>query len=460
MLHTLGGQINVAGRIVHDDRDAIMYESRYHNVISATQALEQSSDVAAIELGERMGKDRFYQYIHSFGFGQRSGIQLPAETRGLLKPPSRWNPTTIGSIPMGQEIGVTPVQIATMVSTIANGGEYLPPTIVLKEEGKTQLQPAAFHPEHELPDPLPTGAHRVISTMTAAEMRSMMEGVVLHGTGIPAQLNGYSAAGKTGTAQKIDPVTHTYSKTKYIASFAGFAPVNDPVITLVVVMDSPQYSMHYGTESSAPVFHELAQQILEYLGVPHDEPIKSTQEMAAVEKHPTSGDAPQEHLDDLNSLFDEVNNLPPDDPLRTPPSKAPTAVATADADEARAYLQTVSDNPSMTVPSPGKDESSDGNVSAATSTLPGQKPAPQIKTAPAPDSPSLDAGNSAPVTVASAAPVTMPGFVGKPMRDVVVTAANLGLNLRVYGSGVASAQAPAAGVRVPAGTTIVVRFQP
>ena len=204
--------------------------------------------------------------------------------------------------------------------------------------------------------------------------------------------------------------------------------------------------MHYGTEASAPVFHELAQQILEYLGVPHDEPIKSTQEMAAIEKHPTSGDAPEEHLDDLNSLFDEVNNLPPDDPLRTPPSKAPTAVATADADEALAYLQTVSDNPSMTVPSPGKDESSDGNVSAATSTLPGQKPAPQIKTAPAPDSPSLDAGNSAPVTVASAAPVTMPGFVGKPMRDVVVTAANLGLNLRVYGSGVASAQAPAAGV--------------
>ncbi|MGH9617807.1 MAG: peptidoglycan D,D-transpeptidase FtsI family protein, partial [Acidobacteriaceae bacterium] len=167
MLHTLGGQIDVAGRIVHDDRDAIRYEAQRGNVISATEALEQSSDVAAIELAERMGKDRFYGYIHSFGFGQRTGIKLPAETRGLLKPPQRWQPTTIGSIPMGQEIGVTPVQIVSMVSTIANGGVYLPPHILLTDSGESKggkLLPAAFHPEHEIADPLPKGAHRVIST--------------------------------------------------------------------------------------------------------------------------------------------------------------------------------------------------------------------------------------------------------------------------------------------------------
>ncbi len=343
MIPTLGGQINVAGRIVHDDRDAIRYESQYHNVLTTTQALQESSDVAAIELAERMGKDRFYRYIHGFGFGQRTGIELPAETRGLLKPPGRWTPTTIGSIPMGQEIGVTPVQIVNMVSTIANGGEYLPPTIVLKKTpdaaGSPQLKAAAYHPEHEVTASLPEGSHRVISTMTAAEMRKMMENVVLHGTGIPAQLNGYSAGGKTGTAQKIDPRTHTYSKTKYIASFAGFAPVNDPAIAIVVVMDSPQYSMHYGTQASAPVFHELAQEILEYLRVPHDEPLKSTQEVAAIEKAPVADDAPEEHLGDLSEMFAEINQLPADDPLRAP---VKAVQASADADEARAYRETIS----------------------------------------------------------------------------------------------------------------------
>ncbi len=318
-LKTLGGQINVAGRIVHDDRDAIRYEAQHGNVLTTTEALEQSSDVAAIELAQRMGADRFYQYIKSYGFGERSGIELPAETRGLLKPVRRWEPTTIGSIPMGQEVGVTPLQLITMASTIANGGEYLPPHILLQSSGEAksgQLEPAAFHPEHEIANPLPDGAHRVISTLTAAQMRKMMEGVVLDGTGKAAQLNGYSAAGKTGTAEKIDPRTHTYSKTKYVASFVGFAPVNDPAITMVIVMDSPQASMHYGASASAPMFHELAQQILEYLGVPHDQDLKTTLQMAAVESQPMVEEEPAEHIDDLNSLFDEVNRLPADDPLR------------------------------------------------------------------------------------------------------------------------------------------------
>jgi len=452
MIPTLGGQINVAGRIVHDDRDAIRYEGQHGNVLTATEALEQSSDVAAIELAERMGKDRFYQYIHAFGFGQRSGIELPAETRGLLKPPERWQPTTIGSIPMGQEIGVTPVQVVTMVSTIANGGVYLPPHILLEDSDSSKggkLLPAAYYPEQELPDPLPKGSHRVISTMTAAEMRKMMEGVVLHGTGIPAQLNGYSAAGKTGTAQKIDPSTHRYSKTDYVASFAGFAPVNNPAVAIVVVMNSPLYKFHYGTAASAPVFHALAQQILEYLGVPHDEPVKTTQEMAAIEKsHPVADDAPQEHLDDLGTVFAEINNLPQDDPLRTPPQGAQ---AKADADEARAYQSTILDTGGKT-PTPAiSSDASLASVSAASSR--GTSP-PNSEAAEEPV-PIKKSG-----ATASGVSVTMPGFVGQPMRSVVVAAANLGLNLRVYGSGVATAQAPPPGTHVPAGTTVVVRFHP
>lgn len=447
MIPTLGGQIDVAGRIVHDDHAAIRYEGHHNNVLTATEALEQSSDVAAIELAERMGKNEFYKYIRSFGFGQRTGIELPAETRGLLKPPSRWNPTTIGSIPMGQEIGVTPVQIVSMVSTIADGGVYLPPHILLRRSDVAKgakLVPAAFHPEHDPPDPLPEGAHRVISTLTAAQMRKMMEGVVLFGTGIPAQLNGYSAAGKTGTAQKIDPATHTYSKTKYIASFAGFAPVNDPAVSIVIVMDSPEYSMRYGTRASAPVFRALAQEILEYLGVPHDEPLKTTKEMAAIESQPVAEDAPQDHLDDLNSLFAEVNHLPADDPLRQSANAQP--MAKAESDEALAYDETVSGAAAKPLTAP-PDVTDARAISVAASTPPPLQAA------------QSERPNDAVNRIGSGVPVKVPGFVGQPMRNVVATAANLGLNLRVYGDGIAAAQAPAAGTTVPAGTTVVVRFK-
>jgi len=126
-----------------------------------------------------------------------------------------------------------------------------------------------------LPNPLPAGAHRVISEETAALMRRMMEGVVLYGTGRPAQLNGYSSGGKTGTAQKIDPATHKYSKTMHVGSFAGIAPVNNPVIAVAVVLDNP-HGAYYGTTVSAPVFSEVAQQVLEYLGIPHDVEVHAT----------------------------------------------------------------------------------------------------------------------------------------------------------------------------------------
>jgi cell division protein FtsI (penicillin-binding protein 3) len=462
MIQTFGGQINVAGRIVHDDRDAIIYESHHNNELSVRQALAESSQVVAIQLAERLGKDRFYRYIRAFGFGQKSDIELPGETRGLLKPPDRWQPTTIGSIPMGQEIGVTPIQLVTMASTIANGGVYLPPHIVLEKtpdlKGNPRLLPATFHPEDNIPETLPPGAHRVITTMTAAEMRSMMEGVVLSGTGTTAQLNGYSAAGKTGTAQKIDVRTHTYSKTKYIASFVGFAPVNNPAITIAVVIDSPSVGSHFGRGVSAPVFQELAQKILEYLGVPHDIPLKP--EILIAQQRKASRDdveGDSQPAADLSALFAEVNHLPKDDPLRAPPGKT---AAAADADEAHAYLQTVSDAPpAMPVQPQETEDSGSGSASSPDGAHAGATPPQRKKNSAAQDSSSPGANLSA-VSMGAGAPVTMPGFIGKPMRDVVVTAANLGLHVRVYGSGIASAQAPAAGTRVPAGTTVVVRFHP
>ena len=208
-------------------------------------------------------------------------MNCPARRAVCLRPAVNGAATSIGSIAIGQEVGVTPIQLVSMVSTIANGGVYLPPHVLMPAQLSALPTVQRQTPRMQCssrsslvrtcPIRLPAGAHRVISTMTAAQMRKMMEGVVLFGTGKPAQLNGYSSGGKTGTAQKIDPATHLYSKTMHIASFAGFAPVNNPVIAVAVVMDNPRAGpSYYGTAVSAPVFAEVAQQVLEYLGVPHD----------------------------------------------------------------------------------------------------------------------------------------------------------------------------------------------
>ena len=280
MIDCQGGQITLAGRVIHDDKS-----DRGLGRVTVTQALEKSSDVAAVKLALKVGQQKFVNYVKAFGFGARTGIELPGETRGLLRPVERWNGSSIGSVAIGQEVGVTPVQLVSMVSAIANGGVYLPPRLLMPGQLDARpLEPKAqpFKPGGELPDPLPEGAHRVISTLTAAQMRKMMEGVVLYGTGKSAQLNGYSAGGKTGTAQKIDPTTHLYSKTMHIASFAGFAPVNNPAIAVVVVVDTPQ-GAYYGADVAAPVFAAVAQQVLDYLGMAHDAPVRKIKTEARID---------------------------------------------------------------------------------------------------------------------------------------------------------------------------------
>jgi cell division protein FtsI (penicillin-binding protein 3) len=252
------GSIDVFGMKIHD------HESL--GVITIAEALAHSSDVAAIKVGMKLGQDRLYQYIHSYGFGQQTGIELPGETRGLAKTVNHWSKVSIGAISMGQEIGVTPLQTVSLVSTIANDGVYTPPRIVAGElPPDSKALPVVYHPAQQ---------HRVVSTMTAAEMKKMMEGVVLFGTARRAILDGYTVAGKTGTAQKVDPATGAYSKTKYVASFIGFSPVNTPAITIAVILDSP-IGLHQGGQVCAPVFKRIAQQVLEYLHVPHDLDVKA-----------------------------------------------------------------------------------------------------------------------------------------------------------------------------------------
>ncbi len=315
-----GGAMTMYGRTLHDDK------SDHFGVVTVQYALEHSSDVGAAKMALKLGNQKFYDYMRGFGFGDRSGIELPSETRGLLRNPKKWGATSILSMAIGQEIGVTPVQLVTMVSTIANGGVYMPPHVLLQStdemKGDARLKPAAFRPSNQLPGTLPDGAHRVISEMTSAKMRMMMQGIVVTGTGKEAALNGYSSAGKTGTAQKIDVVTHTYSHTKLVASFAGFAPVSSPAISVTVVIDTPTVgASKYGGAVSAPVFANVAQQVLEYLGVPHDQPLKTKKEMLVAQKEVVD-DTSSESMADLNAMFDDVNNLPADDPLRKPSNTA------------------------------------------------------------------------------------------------------------------------------------------
>ncbi|MGA7158869.1 MAG: penicillin-binding protein [Acidobacteriaceae bacterium] len=452
---TQGGEMTMYGRTLHDDAED---RAHHYGVVTIEKALEISSDVGAAKMALKIGPDTFYKYIKAFGFGDRSGIELPSETRGLLRPPRKWGSTSILSIAIGQEIAVTPVQLVTMVSTIANGGLYLPPHVLLQstddQGGGAHMVADAFHPEDGPPAKLPDGAHRVISEKTSAEMREMMQGVVLDGTGKPAQLNGYSSAGKTGTAQKVDPITHTYSHTNVVASFAGFAPVNHPAISIAVVIDNPTVGSRFGTAVSAPVFREVAQEVLEYLGVPHDQPLKTQQQMLAVQNSAEPDDEPDQQIGDLNAVYDEVNSLPSDDPLRQPQTAAAMEEnRAADAEYEKAEkqkpqasgLDELPDKVAEAFHKNGDTSSTMGDGAGARVEGPVIRPQVQAR------------GNGA-VVIDAGKRVAVPDFHGSDLRSVVEKAGNLGLRVQTLGSGLAQDQAPAAGTMVPVGTEIVVRF--
>jgi cell division protein FtsI (penicillin-binding protein 3) len=428
-----GGAITFNGRTIHDDK------SDHYGVITVHEALEHSSDVAAVKLALKMGPDHFYEYIRNFGFGSRTGMELPGETRGLLRPPPRWGATSIGSIAIGQEVAVTPLQLVSMVSTIANGGVYLPPHIVMAPALAQNGQPARpvaqpFKPGGDLPNPLPNGSHRVISTMSAAEMRKMMEGVVLYGTGKQAQLNGYSSGGKTGTAQKIDPATHTYSKTMHVASFAGIAPVNSPVIAIAVILDDPKGGgvSYYGGAASAPVFAQVAQQTLEYLGVPHDVEIHAPRPAS---KAPADKDVEpmQEHTGDVNALTAAINELPSDDPLReavnASHASGPTIVRVSASSASSASRAAQAKSSDLASPSVSKPETPSEAAPANAEMI----------------SVSLPSGT-----------IKVPTLIGMPVRQVVEEVAHAGLNLSVVGRGLVRSQEPAAGSPVQPGTQVIV----
>jgi cell division protein FtsI (penicillin-binding protein 3) len=274
------GATYVAGHKIHDHK-------RF-GLLTVSEILALSSDVGAIKIAERLGAPKFYDYIHAFGFGTPTGVDLPGESRGLLHPLVNWSPISIGAVSMGQEVGVTPLQLISAVSAIANGGNLYKPHIVAEvRRGETVLPREGLLAASE--------PRRVIQPETAATLRRLMEGVVLNGTGKLARLDGWTSAGKTGSAQKIDPNTGRYSPTQLIASFTGFAPINNPAVAILVSLDSP-VGLHEGGMVAAPVFKRVAEQVLPYLEVSPDVPVNQQLVQAAYKKQMQS-DA--ENLEDF-----------------------------------------------------------------------------------------------------------------------------------------------------------------
>jgi len=256
------GSITVAKRVIRDHHP--------YGTLTLTDALAKSSNVAAIKLGIRVGDQTMHDYISRFGFGSRTGVELPGETAGLIRPVSRWQPSSIGSVAIGQEVGVTPLQMAAAFGALANDGVRIAPHVI--REIRSAAGITVFRPNPE--------QRQVISKQTATALRGMLEGVTLNGTAKKAQLDGYTAAGKTGTAQKIDPKTKAYSATKHVASFVGFAPVGNPAVVIIVVIDEPAGAYH-GGDVAAPVFREIAEQVLPELDIIPDTDFDNPGQMVA-----------------------------------------------------------------------------------------------------------------------------------------------------------------------------------
>jgi cell division protein FtsI (penicillin-binding protein 3) len=248
LIDVSAGQIRFKGRVIYDDHN--------YGVLSFANVLVKSSNVGAIKVGLRLGPDRMGLYMKRFGFGRRTSPDFPGESPGIMWDPAKLNDSALASVSMGYQVGVTPLQMAAAVSSIANGGELFEPRVVravISEGARTPVP-------HKI-------IRQTVSPGTAATLTQIMEDVVNRGTGTRAAIPGFTVAGKTGTAQKV--VNGQYSRSDYNASFVGFVPSRDPAFTIVVVIDSPHgKNLYYGGSVAAPVFQRIADAALRHRGIP------------------------------------------------------------------------------------------------------------------------------------------------------------------------------------------------
>ncbi len=404
------GRIYLGSRRIRDHRP--------FGLLTVADVLARSSNVGTIKLGLRLTPERLFNYARRFGIGQTTGLPLPGEAGGLLRPWREWHPHAIGSVSIGQEVGVTALQMARAVSTIANGGLLVTPRVV-----EAIVSPEGVREERETKPP-----ERVLSAETAATMRALMERVVRGGTARLAQTPGYRVAGKTGTAQKIDPETGRYSTKDYVASFVGFAPVNSPSILAVVVLDSP-VGKYYGGQIAAPVFPGVATEALRFRDVPPELPIDAD---------PTPP-VPAEWLADFAG--DENETGWSEGLLATFPEPVPA--------EDGAVAATASARPAgfswlgVTLPTDGEE----APLREADPALPEPKPLER----------SAD-GSEEPARL-RVVEALVPDFSGVTVGSVITRAHALGLEVKLRGSGKAWRQRPPAGTPVRRGDVVTVDFR-
>lgn len=254
IVHDGSGSMAYGGSVIHDPHPA-------GRPMTFKEVIAHSSNVGTAKIGIKLGEERLYKYARLFGFGEKTGIDLHGEVNGILRNPSTWSGRSLITISIGQEIGITPVQLLTAISAIANGGWLVRPHIVS----------GVIDSNGEVKQIKPEIVRRAISGATSKKMTEILKGVVgPEGTGKLAATSGFSAAGKTGTAQKIDPETGRYSQTRFISSFVGFVPAEFPEIAIVVIIDEPK-GVAWGGSVAAPVFKNVAEQTLQYMHVEPEE---------------------------------------------------------------------------------------------------------------------------------------------------------------------------------------------
>ncbi len=367
------GVMTLFSRIIHD--------SHPYPALPVEDVLAKSSNIGAIRIGMQVGNKNLYEYIRRFGFGRRTGIELPAEAPGMLRPLKRWQPTSIGSVPMGHEISVTSIQLAQLGAIIANGGYLISPHIVAWKQ-----TPGSKVEKTKLLTPV-----QVLRPQTVVTMRNMMHKVTMPG-GTAAHLHvpGYTFAGKTGTAQIYDYAHHVYTH-KYNASFLGFAPYTNPRVVIIVTISGTTGVAGFGGAAAGPVFESAIETALRHESIPRDVPqeIEEMEEKAAIAAAKTKKGSSDKAVE-----MDTAE-------LATPFTEEELKAAG------------------------GEDTIADGNVVVA--------------------------------EVDSNAP-KVPDFVGKTVRDVVQEATATGLDVDLYGEGLARAQNPAAGALLHPGAHVAVRF--
>jgi cell division protein FtsI (penicillin-binding protein 3) len=370
------GSFNLLGRIIHD---------HVSGTLSMADVLAKSSNVGAIQIGLKVGDQQLYRYVRKFGFGRKTGVELPGESAGILRKVENWTPTSIGSIAMGQELGVTSLQLALAGAAVANGGLLVKPKLILArhKKGESVERFADEKPE------------RAIAPETAIQMRQMMEGVILHGTGTKyATIKGYTSGGKTGSAQIYDLKAHVYTHS-YNASFLGFAPVANPQIVVAVTLHGTQGgNAGFGGPVAGPVFSRVAMTALRMLDVPKDLP-DSLSPMQA----PVGDDANDLSIADLGAQDADALGSRSVSSVAPPPAHADFSAAPEESNlDRRPFL---------------------------TSALVGPK---------------------------------VPNFRGMTLRAVLEESAAKGLQIEVLGNGLVRNQEPAAGSILAPGARVRVQF--